>query len=276
MAKRKTPRPGTRAGGRGTAAPRTAKGSSARRGTTKASTRAGTGSRAGAAGGRIAKKAAGTSATARRAATKASASRKAGPKAAKPSTPKRTAAKTGRGVTKTLSRRQSAGRAAGTAKTTRKATTGRSPSTPRRQALGTRSGRVRRSDIERDRRLLEETVDTPPSSLDLDRRPSAARSGRTELEASLTESRQTAQGITAGDVDADWESAFSTGDEAPGGDMPTPDKSVVEDIGAALGVEYQDNEELKGVDKIEERDRHRWEFDPASSEDYQERTKRKQ
>jgi hypothetical protein len=75
-------------------------------------------------------------------------------------------------------------------------------------------------------------------------------------------------------VDADWENAYSTGDEAPGGDMPTPDQDVVEEIGASLGVQYNDDEELKAVDKIADRDRHRWELDPASSDDYRDRNKR--
>ena len=77
--------------------------------------------------------------------------------------------------------------------------------------------------------------------------------------------------ITGGDVDADWENAYFSGDEAPGGDNPTPDQDVVEDIGAALGVKYEDNEELKAADKVIERDKHRWELDPASSEDYKDR-----
>lgn len=77
--------------------------------------------------------------------------------------------------------------------------------------------------------------------------------------------------ITGGDVDADVENAYFSGDEAPGGDNPTPDQDIVDDIGRALGVEYQDNEELKGADKIAERDRHRWELDPASSDDYKDR-----
>ena len=55
-----------------------------------------------------------------------------------------------------------------------------------------------------------------------------------------------AASIAGGDVDADVESAYFTGDEAPGGDNPTPDQDIVDDIGKALGVEYQDNEELKG------------------------------
>lgn len=80
--------------------------------------------------------------------------------------------------------------------------------------------------------------------------------------------------LTGGDVDADWEEAYTSGEEAPGGENPTPDQDVVEEIGRALGVEYDDAEELKGADKIEQRDRHRWEFDPASSDDYRDRNKK--
>jgi hypothetical protein len=127
--------------------------------------------------------------------------------------------------------------------------------------------------VERDRRLREETVRTPPSSLTLDRHASAARSGRAELREALANHTESSPALTGGDVDADWQSAYASGDEAPGGDMPTPDQGVVEEIGTALGVEYQDDEELKGAVKIEERDRHRWELDPASAEDYQDRVK---
>jgi hypothetical protein len=77
--------------------------------------------------------------------------------------------------------------------------------------------------------------------------------------------------ITGGDVDVDVEDAYFTGDETPGGDNPSPDMEVVDDIGKALGVLYDDHEELKSGDKIRERDKHRWEWDPASSEDYKDR-----
>ncbi len=77
--------------------------------------------------------------------------------------------------------------------------------------------------------------------------------------------------MTGGDVDADWESAYSVGDEAPGGDNPTPDQDIVDDIGRAVGVQYNDNEELKGEKKLLERDKHRWELDPASSDDWEDR-----
>jgi hypothetical protein len=125
--------------------------------------------------------------------------------------------------------------------------------------------------LDRERRVLDETVQTPPSSLDMDRHGSAARSGRAALRASLKEHTGMTPELTAGDVDADWENAYFSGEEAPGGDNPSPEENVVEDIGKALGVEYQDGEELQGSNKVIERDEHRWELDPASAEDYKER-----
>ena len=77
--------------------------------------------------------------------------------------------------------------------------------------------------------------------------------------------------ITAGDVVAQWESAQFSGDESAVSSMPTPDGNVVEDIGRAMGVTYDDNEELKVGEKERERDKKRWELDPASSDDYQDR-----
>ena len=136
--------------------------------------------------------------------------------------------------------------------------------TPSRSA----TARIR---LDRARRTLEDIVPTPPSSLNMNRHGSAARTGRAEMAESRLEHRGMSPSITGGDVDVDVENAYFSGDEAPGGDNPTPDQDVVEDIGKALGVTYNDNEELKGADKLVERDKHRWELDPASSEDYKER-----
>ena len=113
------------------------------------------------------------------------------------------------------------------------------------------------------------------SAVDLDRSVLAIRTGRREMKEHLAEHTETSPVLTGGDVDANWEAAFSSGDDAPGGDNPTPDQDVVEEIGRALGVEYQDNEELRGAAKLEERDRFRWEYNPASSEDYAERTRKR-
>jgi hypothetical protein len=127
--------------------------------------------------------------------------------------------------------------------------------------------------LERQRRTVveEDFVASPPSSLDLDRTASAARSGRRELSEKFREHTETSPALTGGDIDADWESAYSVGDEAPGGDNPTPDQDIVDDIGKAIGVVYEDNEELKGEKKISDRDKKRWELDPASSDDYEDR-----
>jgi hypothetical protein len=137
------------------------------------------------------------------------------------------------------------------------------------------SKRKKAPDLNRERRRVQDddafVSPTPPSSLGLDRSASAVRTGRQELRERYDNHTETGPALTAGDIDADWESAYSVGDEAPGGDNPTPDQNVVDDIGEAVGINYDDNEELEGADRIEERDRHRWEFDPASSDDFDER-----
>ena len=158
----------------------------------------------------------------------------------------------------------------------RKATARRAPAAARNPSAG--SGLLRASSrgkvpaLNRERRIVrdEDIVPTPPSSLDLDRSASAARTGRRELSEKFHDHTETSPAITGGDIDADWESAYSVGDEAPGGDNPTPDQDIVDDIGRALGVQYEDNEELKGEKKISDRDKKRWELDPASAEDYNE------
>ena len=67
-----------------------------------------------------------------------------------------------------------------------------------------------------------------------------------------------------GDLDADWEDVNESGSETVAGDNPTPDQSLVEENASAMGVSYEDNEELEFVDKIEKRDRDRYELDENS------------
>ena len=125
--------------------------------------------------------------------------------------------------------------------------------------------------LNRPRRTLDDAIPTPPSSLNMDRHGSAARTGRAELEQDRQLHGAMTRGITGGDVDVNLEQAYFSGDETPGGDNPTPDQDIVDDIGRAIGVEYQDNEELRSSDKVADRDKHRWELDPASAEDYKDR-----
>jgi len=173
------------------------------------------------------------------------------------------------GAKNTGSRRRAARPKSAARKSTRRAV-GRTAKKPVKKAAR-QSARTRPARLDRKRRTLAETVaTTPPSSLNMNRRPSAVRTGRRELSDNLKE-HAGMTGVTGGDVDADFENAYFSGEEAPGGDNPTPDQDIVDDIGRSLGVEYQDNEELKPADKVIERDKHRWELDPASSEDYKDR-----
>ena len=67
-----------------------------------------------------------------------------------------------------------------------------------------------------------------------------------------------------GDLDANWEDVNESGSETVAGDNPTPDQSLVEENAMAIGVSYEDNEELEFIDKIEKRDRDRFELEEGS------------
>ena len=70
-----------------------------------------------------------------------------------------------------------------------------------------------------------------------------------------------------GDLDATWEDVNDSGSETISGDNPTPDQSNVEENAHAVGVNFEDNEELDFLDKIERRDRDRFELDERSKSD---------
>ncbi len=70
-----------------------------------------------------------------------------------------------------------------------------------------------------------------------------------------------------GDLDAAWEDVNDSGSETVAGDNPTPDQSLVEENASALGVSFEDNEELEFIDKIERRDRDRYELNESSKTD---------
>jgi hypothetical protein len=67
-----------------------------------------------------------------------------------------------------------------------------------------------------------------------------------------------------GDLDAAWEDVNDSGSETVAGDNPTPDQSLVEENASAMGVNYEDNEELEFIEKIEKRDRDRFELEESS------------
>ena len=67
-----------------------------------------------------------------------------------------------------------------------------------------------------------------------------------------------------GDLDAAWEDVNASGSETFAGDSPTPDQSMVEENARAIGVSFEDNEELDFLDKIARRDRNRYELEEQS------------
>jgi hypothetical protein len=64
--------------------------------------------------------------------------------------------------------------------------------------------------------------------------------------------------LTGGDLDADVGRAASVGDEAPGGTVATPDQDRVDELGRALGVSREPDEEFRtSAEILEERKRYR-------------------
>ena len=107
-------------------------------------------------------------------------------------------------------------------------------------------------------------VPDPEISQFMDEEISRAPSDPHELAQRLQENTAASPRDAGGDIDASWEDVNDSGSESVSGDNPTPDQSVTEEIANAIGVNYQDNEDLEFIDKIERRDRDRFELDPRS------------
>lgn len=85
-----------------------------------------------------------------------------------------------------------------------------------------------------------------------------------ELSERLSENHAASPADSGGDVDADWEEVNTSGAESVFGHNPTPDQSDVEENAHAMGIDYQDNEPLDLLEKIDKRDRDRYELDENS------------
>ena len=78
----------------------------------------------------------------------------------------------------------------------------------------------------------------------------------------ITEHHETGPGASAGDLDADWARAQSSGEEAVGGSVSTPGQDIVDEIGHALGVEQPPTAPLRSSEEIlEDRDRRYWDLE---------------
>lgn len=85
-----------------------------------------------------------------------------------------------------------------------------------------------------------------------------------ELFERLSENTAASPADSGGDIDANWEDVNVSGCESVFGDNPTPDQSDVEENAHAMGINFEDNETLDFVEKIEVRDRNRFELDQSS------------
>jgi hypothetical protein len=105
---------------------------------------------------------------------------------------------------------------------------------------------------------------------DFAERQGLAAGGRQKLEEKLNEHNAMDPSLSGGDVDAAWEDSIQVGEESVGGSVSTPDQDIVDDLGEAVGLTYEDGEELDYDSKVLDRDRKRWELDPASADADQE------
>ena len=87
-----------------------------------------------------------------------------------------------------------------------------------------------------------------------------------ELIERLHQHHSTSPADSGGDIDANWEETSDDGAEAVFGHMPTPDQSDVEENAHAYGIDFQDNEPLDLIEKMEKRDRKRYELDENSKD----------
>jgi len=108
----------------------------------------------------------------------------------------------------------------------------------------------RSEDIVEQQKTFAEDEDIAES---FEERQELSHGGRKELEEDLEEHHFTSPDMTGGDIDADWEDADTgSGAEAVGGTEPTPDQDVVDELGEAVGITYEDDEPLNIEKKMRE------------------------
>ncbi len=113
---------------------------------------------------------------------------------------------------------------------------------------------------------IYENAPIPDIAIERERNEEAADAPRApdELLERLQENTAASPADSGGDIDAEWEEVNTTGEEAVFGSNPTPDQSDVEANAHAMGIDYQDNEPLDILGKLEKRDEDRFELDEGS------------
>ncbi len=85
-----------------------------------------------------------------------------------------------------------------------------------------------------------------------------------ELIERLTDHHSSSPADSGGDIDAEWEDVNDSGAESVFGHNPTPDQSDVEENAHAMGIDFEDNEPLDFIKKLEKRDKDRYEMNENS------------
>jgi len=150
----------------------------------------------------------------------------------------------------------------GTRKTTPKKAARKRPAPSKRRE---RPGRARTRATRARRRLdAPEAVETTPLGTTEEGLPNIARRASVGATAS------------GGDVDANWQRAESTGEEAAGGSVATPDQDVVDEFARALGVErVPDAPVITSQQILSRRDRSRWRHEQSGARQAASRERRR-
>ena len=162
---------------------------------------------------------------------------------------------------RTASRRRAAAKAAG-----KKRTPTRRAGTKRRPARRARTKRVpTKRAAPAPRKARSRTRKRTPATR-RGREGGEDRGQTVGLLHDLTEHHETGPAASAGDIDADWQRAQSSGEEAVGGSVSTPGQDVVDEIGHALGVEQASEAPLRTTEEIlTDRDQRYWELERRAS-----------
>jgi hypothetical protein len=124
----------------------------------------------------------------------------------------------------------------------------------KRTRSGSKRGQGRQTDHRRASPIL---IETP-----------ASRSEFSETVGERSDHKETSPQLTGGDVDADWQMAYSVGEEAVGGSVATPDQDVVDALGEALGVPQELDAPVQASSEIlAERDAQRWRIEREVARD---------
>ena len=155
-------------------------------------------------------------------------------------------------------------RRAAAKRTARKRTTTRRTGTKRAQAKRARTKRVptkRAAAAPSPRKARSRTRKRTPATR-RGREGGEDRGQTVGLLRDLTEHHETGPAATGGDIDADWQRAQSSGEEAVGGSVSTPDQDIVDEIGHALGVEQPPAAPLRASEEIlADRDQRYWDLE---------------